>query len=173
VVTSWPWSLIGGWDHAARLMLTAGAALATSDDAAWPPAARHAQPASWAAAYFGAPPAGPNRNPQADAGLATTYHPNGPLTIYLDGTNSADPDGQTLNYAWSQLAGPQVTLSDPAVATPSFNVEPVSAPTVLRFQLTVSDGQASSSPDEVEITLLPARPSMGDRHNLYLPLVVK
>lgn len=50
---------------------------------------------------------------------------------------------------------------------------PVSAPTMLRFQLRVSDGQVSSSPDEVEITLLPAKPVMGPHEKVYLPVLVK
>ena len=53
----------------------------------------------------------------------------------------------------TQIAGPQVTLSNPSVVNPTFIV-PVGTTKneVLGFQLVVSDGQLSSMLDTVNIT---------------------
>ncbi len=77
------------------------------------------------------------------------------LTVSLDGSGSSDIDGDALTYAWVQTAGPAVTLTDANVAQPSFTSPDVVAgsPEVLSFQLTVSDGSATSS-DTVDITVL-------------------
>ena len=64
----------------------------------------------------------------------------------LNGSGSSDPDGDALSYQWQQVNGPSVQLTNPTSASPSFT-----APTGLiqdllfSFQLTVSDGQLSSS----------------------------
>ena len=61
--------------------------------------------------------------------------------VQLDGTRSADPDGDVLTYQWTQLAGPRVMLDNDRSARPSFT------PTrsgFLRFGLTVSDGKVTS-----------------------------
>ncbi|HEX8703602.1 MAG TPA: PKD domain-containing protein [Myxococcaceae bacterium] len=61
--------------------------------------------------------------------------------VQLDGTRSADPDGDVLTYRWTQLAGPRVTLDDDRSARPAFT--PTRAG-FLRFGLTVSDGKLTS-----------------------------
>jgi hypothetical protein len=51
---------------------------------------------------------------------------------------AGDPDGDALTYAWTQVAGPAVTLTDADTRNPTFT-----APTEageLRFRVTVSDG---------------------------------
>jgi pimeloyl-ACP methyl ester carboxylesterase len=92
----------------------------------------------------------PFNPPVANAGLDQTVN-EGDL-VRLDGTKSVAPEGNPLTYWWTQTAGPSVTLSDPTAATPTFRAPFVRSPTLLTFQLTVSDGQASSS-DTVPVTV--------------------
>ena len=90
-----------------------------------------------------------NRAPTAVAGPAQTVATKAAVT--LEGSASSDPDGDPLSYAWTQTAGPTVTLSSASAAKPSFSA-PASA-TSLTFQLVVSDGKLSSSPASVTITV--------------------
>jgi K319L-like, PKD domain len=73
-------------------------------------------------------------------------------TANLDGSASQDPDGDTLSFAWLQMAGPNVTLSDANAEQPSFPAPDVAVPTVLTFQLTVDDG-TDNAVDVVDITV--------------------
>lgn len=72
----------------------------------------------------------------------------------LDGSQSQDPDMDSLTYEWTQISGSPVTLNNPQSVNPNFT-----APTVLAgeigetfsFKLVVSDGFNSSRPDIVNI----------------------
>jgi hypothetical protein len=80
-----------------------------------------------------------NLPPTADAGSNQTV--DEAVTVTLDGSNSSDPDDGIASYQWKQLAGSQVTLSEPSVATPTFTAPNVGMSGVsLTFQLTVTDG---------------------------------
>ncbi|HXU44292.1 MAG TPA: S8 family serine peptidase, partial [Thermoanaerobaculia bacterium] len=70
--------------------------------------------------------------------------------VTLNGTASSDPDGapSPLTYAWSQISGPAVTITNPTSATASFTAATAGTYT---FQLQVSDGAASAT-DQVTIT---------------------
>lgn len=65
---------------------------------------------------------------------------------------ATDPDGDALTYAWTQLSGDPVTLSNANSATASFQAGELSANAELTFRVTVSDGRNSVS-KEVTVSL--------------------
>ncbi len=148
-------SLVNGWDHAAGIMFDYAKPL-DSAGTTWPAGAGESAPSTWASAWFGTPPAPENRPPVANPGIDETLLVPQDRTIYLDGGSSYDPDGNPLSYTWIQTAGPTVTLLNPDSSTPSFVASPVSEPTVLEFELIVSDGTLSSVAARIRVTLLPA-----------------
>ncbi len=91
-----------------------------------------------------------NRSPVANAGADQAVDEG--TAVALDGRGSSDPDGTTLIYAWTQTQGAAVTLAGANTAQPTFTAPSVTADTVLRFSLTVSDGTLSST-DTVNITV--------------------
>jgi hypothetical protein len=95
-----------------------------------------------------------NDAPVADAGPDQTAGDF--QSIWLDGSGSYDPDAgpQPLEYAWTQIAGPAVSLNDPHRADPRFTAPEVTASTVLRFSLQVCDGELCDT-DEVMIVVNP------------------
>ena len=88
-----------------------------------------------------APPAPPSEAPTANAGRDASVAEGAQVT--LDGTDSEDPEGGALTYAWTQLTRPLVALSDAAATQPTFTAPsglPLSPE--LRFSLTVTDPTA-------------------------------
>lgn len=96
-----------------------------------------------------------NTSPSADAGADRTVQEA--ETVILIGSGS-DPDGQIVSFAWEQLSGPAVTLSEPNTAQPRFVTPAFSANTTFRFRLTVTDNCGASATDEVEVTVEPSIP---------------
>ncbi len=86
-----------------------------------------------------------NECPVADAGADSLAHVG--ETVQLDGSGSADADGDMLSYSWSILSKPPgsaATISDPIAAAPTF-VADVEGDYIV--QLIVSDGELYSEPD--------------------------
>ena len=113
----------------------------------------------------------PNQAPIANAGIDQTVHVGSTAT--LNGTGSADPDGNTpLTYAWTLLskpAGSNATLTNPASSMPSVTPDMVgdylftlvvtdslgapSAPAQVKVSTTNSAPVADAGPDQVIIVL--------------------
>lgn len=96
-----------------------------------------------------------NHAPLANAGADQTR--NEGTLVTLDGRGSSDPDGDPIaSYAWIQIGGPAVTLSDANSATPSFTAPATGAGgATLQFDLAVSDGFLTSEPaDRVVINVV-------------------
>ena len=102
-----------------------------------------------------------NIGPVADAG--TDISTSGGASVSLDGTGSADGDGDTLTYNWAQVSGPSVTLSDASAAAPTFTA-PAATTSVqtLAFELVVSDGIVSSVADSVSVTIAANTPPVAN-----------
>ncbi|MCH8844906.1 MAG: hypothetical protein IID61_18260, partial [SAR324 cluster bacterium] len=80
-------------------------------------------------------------------------------TVTLDGSASTDPDPSGgLSYTWTQTAGNPVTLSDAGAVMPTFVAGDRAQP--YTFNLVVSDGDANSSTDGVDITVVNAPPAI-------------
>ena len=102
--------------------------------------------------------------PVADAG------PNqlgiAPGTVTLNGSGSYDPAGEALTYQWTQIAGPNVSLSNPTGVTTTFTA---AAGQTYSFRLTVKNTDnvqatstttvSTSSPTQTLITQFYANPA--------------
>jgi L-fucose isomerase-like protein len=96
--------------------------------------------------------AAPNLPPSANAGAAQTAISGS--TVNLSGSG-ADSDGTIASYAWTQIAGPQVTLTGANAAHASFVAPTVAASTTVGFSLTVTDNLGATATATVAITVLP------------------
>jgi len=103
-----------------------------------------------------------NRRPTANAGRDQRVEERTQIT--LDGSASADPDGDPLRWSWSQVDGPAVALDLAAPARPTFVAPEVTTDSPLIFALTVDDGVLDSAlSDEVVVTVLQVnRPPIAD-----------
>ena len=80
-------------------------------------------------------------------------------TVTLDGSGSADVDGDALTYRWaltSVPAGSAAALSNPAAVMPSFVVDRAGSYVA---QLIVNDGTVDSAPDTVTISTTNSKPT--------------
>lgn len=90
-----------------------------------------------------------NIAPTADAGPIQTVGLS--TLVTLDGSDSSDPNGDTLSYNWtivSRPSGSSVTLSNPGSVKPSFTTD-VSGEYVI--QLIVNDGEFDSMPSTTTV----------------------
>ena len=79
-----------------------------------------------------------------------------PTRIYLDGSATRDPNGDSITYTWSQISGTPVTIENSAISKTSFMG--IKAGTY-RFMLSCSDGRATST-DSVDIIIKNVAPSI-------------
>jgi hypothetical protein len=90
--------------------------------------------------------------PKAHAGLDLVVQPGALVT--LDGSKSIDPDGNTLSYRWTQLAGQPVDLSNPTAAQTSFIAPSAGSETAeLVFQLRVTDSGGLQDKQKVAVSV--------------------
>ncbi|WP_209348257.1 autotransporter outer membrane beta-barrel domain-containing protein [Pontixanthobacter sp. CEM42] len=106
-----------------------------------------------------------NAGPTADAGPDQTVLGNEVVT--LDATGSSDADGDTLAFAWIQVAGPTVTLVGANTDRPTFTAPtPTGLAQTLTFELAVDDGTPPATgafpTDQVDITILANSPPIAD-----------
>lgn len=71
-------------------------------------------------------------------------------------TGTATDNGSIGAVAWTQTAGPTVTLTNPNTNTATFLAPSVSAPTTLTFQFAAADDKSQTSTSTVTITVNPA-----------------
>lgn len=95
-----------------------------------------------------------NVKPIAEAG-ATRYAADEP--IRLDGAGSYDPDASgPLQYVWTQVSGPTVTISGGDTSTPLIEgFAQTDEVQECEFQLVVSDGSATSEPGVAKVVIVP------------------
>ncbi len=91
-----------------------------------------------------------NQLPTANAGANQFVNEGSPVTLTGTGT---DADGTIASYAWTQTAGPAVTLATPNAASTTFTAPQVAADTVLTFQLTATDNQGATAAASVNVTV--------------------
>ncbi len=105
--------------------------------------------------YNGSNPASASDNtPYARAG---SDRQTAPTRVYLDGTASTDPNGDTLQYTWSFVSGPAaVTIENPTSTRASFVGTKAG---LYRFMLKCFDGKSTGS-DTVDITILNVAPNV-------------
>ena len=111
--------------------------------------------------------------PTANAGPAQSVSSGSLVT--LDGSASKDPNGLTMTYAWSQIFGPAVTISNVAAVKPTFSAPTLAAgqtSATLTFQLVVQDSFGQSAPSTVTVTVQPPAPAQAPIANAGLPQTV-
>jgi len=94
-----------------------------------------------------------NHAPTANAGSPQTVNEFATVTLHGSGQDS---DGDAVAFAWTQVSGTPVALSNASSPTPSFTA-PHQTPTAqetLRFRLVVTDSFGlASSPADVDVTV--------------------
>lgn len=97
-----------------------------------------------------------NSAPVANAGPDQSAYVTHVVT--LDGSASADPDGDALSFQWSLASRPlgsAAVLSNPSSPSPTFLVD---RPGTYTARLTVGDGSSTSAADTVTITTVNTAP---------------
>ena len=92
-----------------------------------------------------------NQAPTAVA--ADDFSANENTTVSLDGSASFDTDGTIASYSWTQVSGPEVTISNADQAVASFTAPEVDADSSLGFQLTVTDNDGAAHTDTINVTI--------------------
>lgn len=106
----------------------------------------------WANRYAVPVAAAGNNPPIANAGPDQTVTQN--TSVTLNGSASSDPDGSIVSYAWRQVSGKAVSLSNPTAAIATFTAPRTAKPIDLVFELTVTDNKGATAVDQVTITVV-------------------
>ena len=93
-----------------------------------------------------------NIPPTVDVGADFTALSGNQVTIT---GGASDQDGQIVQYTWTRISGPSVTLNDTNTATVNFIAPAVNQSTQLRLRLTVVDNQGATASDDVFVTINP------------------
>lgn len=104
---------------------------------------------------------GVNHAPCAVTGVSLSVQSGGLVT--LDGSASNDPDGDTLDYLWTQTPGPANAISNATLATASFTTPTVSANTLLQSRLRVADPGGRSDTATFDVTVPPQSTNIASR----------
>jgi hypothetical protein len=96
----------------------------------------------------------PNQPPVADACSNLVFYAglDGMAAVTLSGTNSSDPDGDSLSYAWAWA------IDGVAYLTNGVNLQLELPAGVYTFQLMVNDGHFNSQPAQVIVTVVAPLP---------------
>jgi hypothetical protein len=93
-----------------------------------------------------------NEPPVADAGPDLTVDELAPVS--LNGSGSTDPEGDILEYLWTQVSGTQVNLSNADSAVAGFTAPQMpSGEETLVFELTVRDSSQLASSDTCSVVV--------------------
>ena len=95
----------------------------------------------------------------ANAGSSQTVKQGSLVT--LDGSGSTN----AATFKWEQVSGPTVTLSDPAVAKPTFTFPKQFVP--VSFKLTVTGLNGQTSTNESIVTITPAPDDLTIQSAIY------
>ncbi|HET7345461.1 MAG TPA: hypothetical protein VFJ05_06290 [Nitrososphaeraceae archaeon] len=91
---------------------------------------------------------------------------NGGSPVTLDGSQSYDPDGNQITFAWTQTAGPSVIISDANTSKAKFTAPNLDNDKIMLFKLTVTDENGLSDSGIVQVTVIPSTsPSLGSSMN--------
>jgi uncharacterized delta-60 repeat protein len=107
-----------------------------------------------------------NENQAPVIDLPSSYEVDEETELTLDASNTADAEGDSLSYIWIQLSGTDVELTDSTTAQLTFVSPSVSEDEVLTFELTVEDGEdTSTATTEVTVYQINQAPSVSiDSH---------
>ena len=100
-----------------------------------------------------------NEAPNSIAGRSQTVTSG--ATVTLDGSQSNDPNGDSLSYAWTQTLGPAVELANADTNNATFVAPLVTSDTLLRFSLQVTDSGGLSDTAIASVTVRSATASSG------------
>jgi PKD domain/K319L-like, PKD domain len=93
-----------------------------------------------------------NQPPTADAGPDQTV--NEGQAVFLNGSNSTDPDDGIASYHWAQIGEPTVNLSDPNIKQPTFTAPDMGPEgAALTFELTISDHNGLQGTDSCVVNI--------------------
>jgi len=86
-----------------------------------------------------------NVNRAPEAVIAGPVEVASGAAVTLNGAGSVDPDRDAVTWAWTQVSGPAVALSDPALPVQVFPAPVVTEQTTLVWELAVTDGEGATS----------------------------